>query len=571
MLKKLFYVYLFLFFLGATAQIQKYYDASGHVYHDVNIEIVESSLGVGVVVAGNHFNPQMNAFVPFIKGIDASGNILWAATGGTVNLTNLRLFDIEVFQDFVILTGSVENANGITKPFAAKYDLATTSFAQVYYYDVISASFPAESFNIKYTEADIDADGTPDPGFILGGYIIISNGEKLGMVIRTDFDLQPLAATEVGVSGTNQAPGFNMVNKVTETADGYFLTGSATYVNNNVAQQAVLLHKINFDLSMAWDISYTFSNNQNDVSVDAYYDDTNNEIYALINYSDTNMFGVTVLNNNNGSIIGSQSWYATDPNSEKYGFRLHESPNTNNLIINGYDRITNIAASGTQMAETNIVVYEFDKATGQIAGSGYQYIIPNQELGTDPYNFWDTQMPLIYYPEMAQYKNLVTGTYKSYKAGYYEDPVTNVPDMALFNNTSNANICDNFSLTYTTNLLPNTLAVNANSAGGLTVTANAFTIGFIPMTVNVTGCTPNAIDNQKFEEGLLYPNPVKDLLYVKLQKAQSFIIRDLSQRRVKTGRIENQSIPVSGLKKGIYVIEILSGDKRLKRMTFIKK
>ena len=571
MIKKLFYIYFFLCFWGVIAQFQKYYDAGGHVYHDVNIEILESSTGVGVIAAGNYFDPQMSAYVPFLQGMDAGGNVLWTTTGGAVNLTNLRLFDIEVYQDFIILTGSVEDTNGLKKPFAAKYDLATGGFAQVYYYDIISSSFPGETFNIKYTEADLDADGTPDPGFILGGYIVISNGEKLGIVLRTDFNLQPLAATEVGVSGGNQAPGFNMVNKVTETSDGYFLTGSVSYVNNNVAQQAVLLHKINFDLSMVWDISYTFSTNQNDVSVDAYYDDTNNEIYALINYSDTNMFGVTVLDNSSGSIIGSQSWYATDANSEKYGFRIHKSPNSNNLIINGYDRISNIAASGTQMAETNIVVYEFDKATGQISGSGYQYIIPNQELGTDDYNFWDTQMPLIYYPEMAQYKDLVTGAYASYKAGYYEDPTTNVPDMALFNNTSNANICDNFSLTYTKNLLPNTLAVNANSAGGLSVTANAFSIALYPATVNVTGCTPNAIDNRKIDEGMLYPNPVQDLLYVKLPEAQFYIIRDLSQRRVKTGRIENQRIPVYGLKKGIYVIEIFNGDKSIKRITFIKK
>ena len=570
MFKKLFYFYFFLCFCGATAQFQKYYDAGGHVYHDVNIEIIESSLGTGVIAAGNHFDPQMTAWVPFIQGMDASGNVLWGVNGYASGPTNLRLFDIEVYQDFLIMTGSVEDTNGLKKPFAAKYDLVTNSFVQVYYYDVISANFPAEAFNIKYTQADIDADGTPDPGFILGGYIIIPTGEKLGLVIRTDFDLQPLAATEVGVSGANQSPGFNMVNKVTETNDGYFLTGSATYVNNNVAQQAVLMHKINFDLTMAWDISYVFSN-QNDVSVDAYYDDSSNEIYALVNYSSTHLFGVTVLDNATGTIVGNKSWYATNPNIEQYGFRIHKSPNSNNLIINGYDRISNIAASGTQMAETNVVVYEFDKATGQIAGSGYQYIIPNQELGTEDYNFWDNQMPLIYYPEMAQYKDLINSTNIAFKTGYYEDSTTNVPDMALFNNTGNANICDNFSLTYTTNVFPNTLAVNANSAGGLTVTPNAFSIALMPMSVTVTDCSSNAIDKQKIDEGLLYPNPVQNLLYIKLPDAQTYIIRDLSQRLVKTGRVENQTVPVSGLKKGIYVIEIFNGDKYQKQITFIKK
>ncbi len=566
-----FISFLSLFFFASSLeaqQFEKYYDASGHVYHDLNMEVMVTQ-PYSFFIGGNFFTPNMNLYEPFLQKNDPSGNVLFAYTLLANNLSNLRLFDMLIHQNDLVLVGSVEVSPGLRKMFAAKYNITMNNFTYIFYYDVISPNFFTEAFHVIYTEGDYNNDGMPDPGYVISGYNILSNQDNDGILIRTDENLRPLIATEIS-SMANVSPKITNASKVIDTGDGYFVLGVATY---DASKSGVLAHKISYDFSQSWDASYMLGN-QYDVAADAYYDANADKIYLLVNYTDTYMFGVTVLNNANGNIISSQSWYATSASNDKYGFTLTPSlSNANNLVITGYDRSSNISASNTnQIAESNVIVFEFDKTNGQIAGNGYQYLIPNTEPGTDPYNFWDAQMPQTYYPDISKNYNSVTGVPMNMKLGYYEDPAYNVPDLAVFNvDGNNQNTCNRNNLSYTTNALTGQTAINVSSAGGISINATSFQIVMGNQPVNVVDCSSLSIDENKENSGQFYPNPVHNLLHLEMPQVKKYVITDLSKRVVRHGDVIQSTIDVSDLKKGIYFIRLILNKGQYKYLRIIKQ
>ena len=110
-----------------------------------------------------------------------------------------------------------------------------------------------------------------------------------------------------------------------------------------------------------------------------------------------------------GNIIPSGSWYVTNSDLNSYGFKLTESiTNTANLMISGYDRDENWQdTNGNPVTgQSNIFVYEFNKATGAQTSPYTQYLVSHIEHSPEEFNFWSLQMPLIYYPDMSyQYMN----------------------------------------------------------------------------------------------------------------------------------------------------------------------
>ncbi|MGE4512772.1 MAG: reprolysin-like metallopeptidase [Chryseobacterium sp.] len=60
----------------------------------------------------------------------------------------------------------------------------------------------------------------------------------------------------------------------------------------------------------------------------------------------------------------------------------------------------------------------------------------------------------------------------------------------------------------------------------------------------------------------LYPNPVKDILYISNTKAEDYKIFDMGGKLINSGKLERGSVNVSGLIKGAYLIQIDGTSKR---------
>lgn len=60
----------------------------------------------------------------------------------------------------------------------------------------------------------------------------------------------------------------------------------------------------------------------------------------------------------------------------------------------------------------------------------------------------------------------------------------------------------------------------------------------------------------------LYPNPVKDILYISNTTAEDYKIFDMGGKLINSGKLERGSVNVSGLIKGAYLIQIGEASKR---------
>lgn len=68
----------------------------------------------------------------------------------------------------------------------------------------------------------------------------------------------------------------------------------------------------------------------------------------------------------------------------------------------------------------------------------------------------------------------------------------------------------------------------------------------------------------------IYPNPASDKIQIQKIKTGEFIIYDFSGQKIKEGKINQNTISVMDLEKGIYILEIKTKDKNYKTK-FIKK
>jgi len=570
---------LLILFISITTysygQFQLNYDTNilNH-YHDLNIEPAQDGSS-DVIIAGNLFNNSMTVFEPIVQRLDNNGTVIWAKTFDGSPLQNARIFDIETVSDKVILTGTVDSG-GIKKAFAARVELASGNLLDSYYYEIVSTNFNSTALHITYTEADITGDGNPNPGFVIGGffsdsYNVDTNAMNIGFVMRTWFDLEPIWVIEID-SNSGGSTDYDMVNHITETNDGYFITGASNDSTTN--QQVVLAHKVDFFGNAQWDTSYTFGNSQ-DVSVDAYYDTVSNQIYMLTNYSISHQFGVTVMDNTTGNIIPAQSWYATENTLNHYGFTITESiADPDNLMIVGYDRDENWTdSSGNSYAsQSNIFVYEFEKANGNQVGASFQYLVPHQEPNSDEYNFWNGQMPLIYYPDISAIINS-GGIPYYFEIGYKTAVNSPFTQATLFKTIDDKkNQCDSIDLAFTPNAMTvTTVTVFSGPTPIQTFLLNLSTASISPI---VSDCDSVLYieDQGSLEGSYLYPNPANKVVYTTAIEASSFIIYDALGRNVSSGNIsENKAISLENLKRGLYFIKITSTNNNAQTFKIFKE
>ncbi len=558
------------------AQFQLNYDANmQNHYHDLNIEPAKDG-SFDVVMAGNLFDASMSAFVPVVQRLNVSGSTIWTLTFDGTPLGRARIFDIETIYDMVIITGSID-VSGTKRAFAAKVELATGNLLDTKYYEIVSPNFNSTALHISYTNKDIDGDGVTEPGFIIGGffsnsYAVNTSAMNIGFVIRTDFDLEPYWTIEIDNTAGNNTD-YNMVNHITETNDGYFITGSSN--ESSTSQQAVLAHKIDDQGNFVWDAGYVMGNSR-DVSVDAYYDTATNQIYMLSNYSVTHQFGVTTIDNSTGTIIPALSWYYTNNELNHYGFTIMESiANPNNLMIVGYDRDENWTDSSgnSYTGQSNVFVLEFEKSTGNQVGDSYQYLVPHQEPVGDEYNFWNGQMPLIYYPDIATIID-VPGAFASYfEVGYRTHNASPFSQANLFNTLDDKrNFCDRTELFFTPNPLNKT---DVSVSSGLTPNqANPFNFTTTPISPVAWDCESvlSIEDQGSIQESTLYSNPAQNVIYTTAVNASKFTIYDSLGRKVSNGIIqENKSISLETLKTGLYFITVIDIENNSQTFKIIKE
>tara|TARA_R110002072_G_scaffold142804_1_gene288234 strand:- start:325 stop:2064 length:1740 start_codon:yes stop_codon:yes gene_type:complete len=530
-------------------------------FHDLNTEPANDGTG-DYFVAGNLFDSSMQIYTPFIKRLDNTGNVIWLKTY-TSSLPNARIFDIQPYRilglpNEVAITGSID-VGGVKNVFIAKIDAVTGALVGAKNYAIPSPNLNSIGLHISYVFNDANGDGINEEGFVVGGfysdsYNLSTTARNTGFVLRVYSTLGVFWVAEVNSASTNQD--FDAVNSITETNDGYFLTGSTNHVATS--QFSILAQKIDFQGTMIWNRSHVFGNSQ-DVSVDAYFDTASQQIYMLSNYSVTHLFGVTVLDNVTGAISFPQSWYAVANELNRYGFTIMESrQNPNNLVITGYDRDENWTASGSNyFGQSNLFVYEFDKSNGNPIATNYQYLVQHSEPSGDEFNFWNGQMPFIFYPDISFGAINAAGEANYYHVGYKTDPAINFTEADLFKTPVNkVNECDQIDLSINVN------PVNFDPVEVITALTSyiddnlPFNATDLPYIISDCATTLTIIDNN-LEEGSLYPNPANDYVFTTARDASTYSLYDNLGRNIMSGTLlNNRSVYIGDLPKGMYIISI---------------
>ena len=558
---------------GQTA-FQKSIGVANKHYHDLNIEPMEDGTN-DYIVAGNLFDAAMQNEELTLKRVDQNGIVIWINTYDHPIYQLIRGFDIFIHDNLIVATGSVD-VNGIKKVYVITIDALSGVLQNGMYYDIVTPNLNSRGLHIVYTESDADGDNNPDPGYLIGGfysdcYAVDPNCINLGFLLRTDINLNLLWATELDSNISNGMPNYDFINHITETSNGFFITGSVT--DSVSPLQSVLALKIDFQGNFIWNQSYIFGNSS-DVSVDAYYDSTTDLIYMLCNYSISHYFAVTVLDNTTGSISFSNSWVATSGNNfDVYGFTIMESLNSSdNLVVVGYDKEESwISQDGTsQFGQNNLFVYEFDKNTGSPIAINYQYLVPHIEPAGDEFNFWNFQLPLIYYPDLSFSQGVADGAYY-YHVGYRTESTAIFTETELIKTANDKlNNCEQLEI----NLTANTIATQ--DVPIIYGPTPVFTSPFEPFNIVISftedSCDPNLSTGENdIDNNIIYPNPVDGILYFSTDNLTSYFIYDTLGRIVMEGSlIDKSSIQVTSLKNGIYFIRLV-GDDELQVFNFIKK
>lgn len=561
-----------------SQSFQNTYQVSNKHYHDLNIEPINDGTN-DIIVAGNLFDAPMANEIFTLKRVDNLGNLVWSKTYNNSTFQHARCFDIVNYFDLMIITGAVD-ISGSKSTFIAIIEAATGNVNDVKFYDIVSPNFNSTGLNIKVTQSDADGDGLSDLGFVVSGffsscYAIDENcSTNIGFVLRTDFNLNKLWTIEIDTPSAGSVQDYDFANNVTETSTGFFITGSATApIASGFNRQAVLAHKVDFQGNFMWDNSYVFGNSR-DVSVDAYYDTTSQKIFMLTNYSVSHNFGVTTIDDSAGVIIFSQSWYANGGSDfNDYGFKLIESETSNNLIVTGYDRDENWidGLGNSRYGESNLFVYEFEKLTGNPVAVNYQYLASHVEPTGDEYNFWNAQMPLIYYPDISFTENTATPS-NYHHIGYRTDVVGAYTGSELFKTANDKkNDCERKDFIK----VPSPITITALQviSGSTPCTASPFVLDDFFISNNVANCDGTSlsiIDDSIAKVISVYPNPTKTSINFSTENIKLCEIYDVLGRIVLTKEMNTKSIMVNGLNKGMYIIKLYGVNNTVYTSKFIK-
>ncbi len=563
-----------LFLLNGFTQMQYNYYADHKHAHDINITQLNDGSN-DLLIANNLFDSQSSSHVIHLKRLDANNSVVWSKFYAGSTLANARIFDVENYFDLLFITGSVEDA-GVRKLFIAKIEAFSGDVLDAKVYDIPGSTFNSTGLKLFATYSDANGDGNDNHGMLVTGYFSLCNTLDLscnlnaGFVMRIDLNLDVFWTLEMESIVPGSGFDYDIINGATETSDGFFLTGSATG-ETSMAQirQAVLAHKIDFEGNSLWDASYIFGNS-NDISVDAYFDMNTDEIFMLANYSNSHQFAVTVLDNATGNIVPAKSWYANSSNMDYYGFSIMRSlSDPDNLVITGYIREH---FDGVFLNESNVFIYEFEKATGDQVGDSYHYDVYHQVATNDEYDFWNGQMPLVYYPDISLIKSDINSSY--YATVGYRTNADGYTEIELFLVESDKrNACDRINLTFT-NQAQTVNPISSVSVGTTTYSSAPMSFNENTMPIIVGSCTHTVFVEDENQEHQLsvYPNPATDYIYIDGGQFESYIIRDVAGRALVNANRNNQgSVFIGDLSKGTYFISIYSNNGRIETLRFVRR
>ena len=85
-------------------------------------------------------------------------------------------------------------------------------------------------------------------------------------------------------------------------------------------------------------------------------------------------------------------------------------------------------------------------------------------------------------------------------------------------------------------------------------------------SIIVQNVTP-VIDYKLFQEVSVYPNPVTDIVNIRIagnKKGEVFSISNLAGKQVLTGKLEDEinSVDLSGLNSGLYFVQLGTGKRQ---------
>ena len=530
-----------------------------------------------LIIAGNMFDTTMSNEEMTLQRVEEDGSLVWQKKYVNTPLDKARVFDI-VIRGNIFLTGSVD-VGGIKQMFIAEVDVANGNMLVFNEYAVVSPNFNSRGLKIIATNSDADGDAIGDPGFVIGGFFSDCYAldptcmfNNLGFVMRVDINLVPMWTIEIDANNPIDNQDYDFVNGITETSDGFLITGSTTGIITNFVRQAVLARKIDFSGNTLWDNSYIFGNSR-DVSVDAYYDSFTDEIYMLTNYSSSHYFGITVFANTSGAINPTKSWFAGGNNMDLYGFTLMPSAtNDSHLVITGYDRDENwVDVNGNpQFANSSVFVYEFEKATGDQAGPAYQFLVPHVEPTPEEFNFWDGQLPLIYYPDMGFPAIDMDGSVVYYHLGYRTDAAeTNIELFKTF--FDHRNECEHLPLNI--NHSPISVQPVPVMSGSVPHIMTPSSINTVNYTVGIASCIEFlSVSDINTTTATLYPNPATTHVNFTGAQVNEYRLVDALGRIVSEGRLNDQaSLYVGDLAKGMYFITLSGDNNAITTLKFIKE
>ncbi|MEM7086779.1 MAG: T9SS type A sorting domain-containing protein [Bacteroidota bacterium] len=575
--KLLFLVFGLLITFSSYGQFQKTIGVTNKHYHDLNMESTNDGSN-DFIVAGNLFDSTLQNEELTLKRVDQNGVVVWIKKYTHNNLVHARVFDMVLVGGSIYITGSID-VSGVRKVFISEILASNGNFVTANYYEIIGPNFNSRGLKIVHTQSDANNDGVPDPGFVVGGFFsdcyavdINCNFNNIGFILRTDNNLNHIWTTEIDANNPINSAEYDFVNGITETNDGFFITGSATGITpTSSVQQGVLAHKLDFSGVFMWDSSYIFGN-ASDVSTDAYFDVGSNQIYVLVNYSISHYFGVIVLNNVGGA--STLHWVATGSDLDKYGFRIMESANSaSNLVISGYDRNESWTnTSGSFSGQSTIFVYEFTKATGTQVGASYQYLVPHTEPAGDEFNFWSGQLPLIYYPDISQLYVDTGGNANYYHVGYRTNPSATFTETELYKTPLNfRNECDHLAL----QLTPNTgnLTPIQVTSGQVPTSVVSLILNDAVIAFQISMCDPAlSINEENKNKGGIYPNPASDVVYLTGDNLKTYKVIDASGRTVFMGTLTNEkSIYIGNLAQGMYFVQTFDPNRNMQTFKLIKR
>jgi hypothetical protein len=560
---------LFIFItLNGLAQFQQDMQSDVH-FSDLNTLYLQDSSG-DYIVAGSKFdNIYNNSKLTLTRIDEVSGAIVWTKVYEDVLFTNFRGFDIDRYNDGeekIALTGSVKiDLTGYNNTIIAVFEAINGNLLTARTFAGSGNHANSQGLNIIYTETMINM--MPMPGFVIAGFMndMYDNDmaqSNIGFAMRVDENLLPIW-TRTFDNDFLMGVDYDVVNNITETNDGYFLTGARSKALSipPFNFQAVMAMKVDFYGDFVWETSY-IHNNANGIGADAKYDAAEDKIYLLANYDSNQFFGVTVLSNITGT-VASNSWYGQEATTQGwFGFELSRSFDPNNLVVHGYKNYNELLNSDDVLTavRTTPFAYEFQKNTGaQVKTIQYEVLYETPALMNDFFYFWNTDIPKTYFPDMAFISPSADMNYFTVGLRTQDDFDTKMEMIQTDNfldNECNSSLYD--------------ITVNPISIFSFEETLqNAFSpfndidfVASIP-SYNIASCETGGyiIDPSTgitdFESHALsiYPNPANDVLTISLEtEIQSIAILNILGAQVM--HAENSKLNISHLTAGIYMIRV---------------